>query len=141
VPEVMSANEVLKQFTNMHRSVAVVVDEYGGTAGMVTIEDVIEEIFGEIQDEHDSPEETEKKISDNEFIFSGRLEIDYINKKYQLNIPEHEAYETLAGFIFHNHENIPEPNEEVMIPPYSIIVQKVKHNRIEQVRLKVVPEE
>ncbi len=141
VPEVMSANEVLKQFTNMHRSVAVVVDEYGGTAGMVTIEDVMEEIFGEIQDEHDTPEEIEKKISDTEYLFSGRLEIDYLNKKYELNIPENENYETLGGFIFHHHENIPEPNEEVIIPPYSIIVLKVKHNRIEQIRLKVNPEE
>ncbi len=137
VPEVMSANEVLKQFTSMHRSVAVIVDEYGGTAGMVTIEDVIEEIFGEIHDEHDVPDETEKKIGENEYLFSGRLEIDYLNKKYELNIPEHEDYETLGGFIFQHHENIPEPNEEVIIPPFKIIVQKVKHNRIEQVRLKV----
>ncbi len=137
VPEVMSANEVLKQFTNMHRSVAVVVDEFGGTAGMVTIEDVMEEIFGEIQDEHDIPEEIEKKLSENEFLFSGRLEIDYINKKYELNIPEHEAYETLGGFILHYHENIPETNEEVVIPPYIIVVQKVRNNRIVQVKLKV----
>jgi putative hemolysin len=137
VPEVMSANEVLKQFTNMHRSVAVVVDEFGGTAGMVTIEDLIEEIFGEIHDEHDVPDETEKKINDCEYLFSGRLEIDYLNKKYNLNIPEHEEFETLGGFIFHHHENIPEPNEEIFIPPFKIIVLKVKHNRIEQVRLKV----
>jgi CBS domain containing-hemolysin-like protein len=140
VPEVMSANEVLKQFTNMHRSVAVIVDEYGGTAGMVTIEDVMEEIFGEIQDEHDSPDETEKKISDTEFVFSGRLEIDYLNKKYELNIPEHEGYETLGGFIFHHHENIPEPNEEIVIPPFTIVVQKIKQNRIEQVKFKVLQE-
>ena len=137
VPEVLSANVVLKQFTNMHRSVAVVVDEYGGTSGMVTIEDVIEEIFGEIHDEHDAPDETEKKIGENEYLLSGRLEIDYLNKKYGLNIPEHEEFETLGGFIFHHHENIPEPNEEVIIPPFTIITLKVKHNRIEQVRLKV----
>ena len=137
VPEVLSANEVLKQFTNMHRSVAVIVDEYGGTAGMVTIEDVIEEIFGEIHDEHDVPDETEKKIGENEYLFSGRLEIDYLNKKYELNIPEHEDYETLGGFIFQHHENIPETNEEVIIPPFKIIVLKIKHNRIEQVRFKV----
>ncbi len=141
VPEVMSANEVLKQFTNMHRSVAIVVDEFGGTAGMVTIEDVMEEIFGEIQDEHDTPDETEKMISETEFIFSGRLEIDYLNDKYNLNIPEHEGYETLAGFIFFHHENIPEPNEEVLIPPYSFVIQKVKNNRIEQVRMRILPEE
>jgi CBS domain containing-hemolysin-like protein len=137
VPEVMSANEVLKQFTNMHRSVAVVVDEFGGTAGMVTIEDVIEEIFGEIQDEHDTPDEIEKKIGENEYLLSGRLEIDYLNKKYDLNIPELEEYETLGGFIFYHHENIPLQNEEIVIPPFTITVFKVKQNRIEQVKLKV----
>ncbi|MBL0104738.1 MAG: HlyC/CorC family transporter [Bacteroidetes bacterium] len=141
VPEVMSANELLKQFTNQHRSVAVTVDEYGGTSGMVTIEDLIEEIFGEIQDEHDVPEETEKKISENEFLFSGRLEIDYLNKKYNLNIPEHESYETLGGFIFHQHENIPIQGEEIVIPPFTIVAQRVKNNRIEQVRLKVKADE
>jgi len=140
VPEVMSANEVLKQFTNMHRSVAVVVDEFGGTAGMVTIEDLIEEIFGEIQDEHDVPEEIEKMVAENEYIFSARLEIDYLNKKYDLNIPEDEEYETLGGFILHHHENIPEQNEEVVIPPFTIIVLKVSNNRIDQVRLKIAIE-
>lgn len=141
VPEVMSANELLKQFTNQHRSVAVVVDEFGGTSGMVTVEDVIEEIFGEIQDEHDVPEEIEKKISDNEYLLSGRLEIDYLNKKYELGIAEHEEYETLSGFIFHNHENIPEAGEKLSIPPFTITIIKVKNNRIEQVRLKVKSEE
>ncbi len=137
VPEVMNANDLLKQFTNQHRSVAIVVDEYGGTSGMVTIEDVIEEIFGEIQDEHDATEETEKKVTENEYLFSGRLEIDYLNKKYNLSIPESEEYETLGGFIFHYHENIPEQNEEIIIPPFTIIVQKVRNNRIEQVRVKI----
>lgn len=137
VPEVMNANDLLKQFTNQHRSVAIVVDEYGGTSGMVTIEDIIEEIFGEIQDEHDVPEETEKQLSDTEYLFSGRLEIDYLNKKYNLSIPESEEYETLGGFIFQHHESIPEQNEEILIPPFVIVVQKVKNNRIEQVRFKV----
>ena len=140
VPEVMNANDLLKQFTNQHRSVAIVVDEYGGTSGMVTIEDIIEEIFGEIQDEHDVPEETEKKLSDTEYLFSGRLEIDYLNKKYDLNIPESEEYETLGGFIFQHHENIPEQNEEIIIPPFTIVALKVKNNRIEQVRIKVTDE-
>lgn len=137
VPEVMNAHEVLKQLTDMHRSVAVIVDEFGGTAGMVTIEDVIEEIFGEIQDEHDTPDETEKKIGENEYLFSGRLEIDYLNKKFELNLPEHEAYETLGGFIIHHHENIPEENEEIVIPPFTIVVQKIINNRIEMVKLKI----
>ncbi len=137
VPEAMNANGLLKQFTDQHKSVAIVVDEFGGTAGIVTIEDLIEEIFGEIQDEHDVPEETEKQISESEFYFSGRIEIDYINEKYHLNIPEDEAYETLGGFIFYHHENIPVPGEEIIIPPFNIIIKKVKNNRIELVRLQV----
>lgn len=137
VPEAMNANDLLKQFTNQHRSVAVVVDEFGGTSGMVTLEDIMEEIFGDIQDEHDVPEESEKKLSENEFLFSGRLEIDYLNKKFNLGIPEQDAYETLGGFIFHHHENVPEPDEEIVIPPFTITAIKVNNNRIEQVRLKV----
>jgi len=138
VPEVMAADELLKQFTNQHRSVAIVVDEFGGTAGLITLEDLIEEIFGEIQDEHDVPAGTEKKIGEDEYIFSGRLEIDYLNKKYDLDIPVHEEYETLGGFILHQHENIPETGEEIMIPPYAITVVRMKNNKIEQVRLKIV---
>jgi len=137
VPEVLPANELLTLFTNQHKSIALVVDEFGGTSGMVTIEDVIEEIFGEIQDEHDVPDQTEKQLNENEFIFSGRNEIDALNKKYNLNIPVHETYETLAGFIFHHHENIPEQNEEITIPPFRITVLQVKDNRIEQVRLEI----
>ena len=137
VPEVMPANELLTLFTHQHKSIALVVDEFGGTSGMVTIEDVIEEIFGEIQDEHDVTDQDEKQISEHEFVFSGRLEIDVLNKKYHLEIPEDENYETLAGFIFHHHENIPEPKEEIIIPPFNITVLQVKNNRIEQVRLKV----
>ncbi len=137
VPEVMQANELLTLFTNQHKSIALVVDEFGGTSGMVTIEDVIEEIFGEIQDEHDVPDQMDKQVAENEFIFSGRLEIDLLNKKYHLHIPEHESYETLAGFIFHHHENIPEPHEEILIQPFIITILQVKDNRIEQVRMKV----
>ncbi len=135
-PETMSAQELLSHFTREHRSVAVVVDEHGVTSGMVTVEDVIEEIFGEIQDEHDVQEFVEKKISSNEYIFSGRLEVDYLNEKYNLGIPEGE-YETLAGFIFHYHENIPEVNESITAENFSIKILVVKSNRIEQVKLKV----
>jgi len=135
-PETMSAQDLLKHFTQEHRSVAVVVDEHGTTSGMITVEDVIEEIFGEIQDEHDVQELTENKISEHEFILSGRLEIDYLNEKYNLKIP-HGDYETLAGFIFHYHESIPEPNEIITIPPFVIKVQTLKGNRIEQIRLRI----
>ena len=137
VPEVMAANELLQLFIDQHRTIAVVVDEFGGSSGVVTMEDVMEEIFGEIQDEHDVTETTEKKISDTEYIFSGRLEIDTINRKYDLDIPEGEGFETLAGFIFHHHENIPTPNEEIVIPPFTFTIMYVKDNRIELVRLKV----
>lgn len=135
-PETMSAQDLLRHFTQEHRSVAVVVDEHGTTSGMVTVEDVIEEIFGEIQDEHDIEELVEGKINENEYVFSGRLEIDYLNEKYDLNIPPGD-YETLAGFIFYHHESIPEPNEIITIPPFLIKVQTIKGNRIEQVRVKV----
>jgi putative hemolysin len=137
VPEAMSANELLKQFTNQHRSVAVIVDEFGGTSGMATLEDIMEEIFGDIQDEHDVPEEVEKKTGENEYLLSGRLEIDYLNKKYDLNLPEHESYETLGGFILHHHENVPEPGEKVVIPPFTITAVKVSSSRIEHVRVKI----
>ena len=137
VPEVMAANELLQLFIEQHRTIAVVVDEFGGTSGVVTMEDVMEEIIGDIQDEHDVTETTEKKISPTEFIFSGRLEIDMLNKKYELNIPKTEGYETLAGFIFHQHENIPKPNEMIIIPPYTFIIMYMKDNRIELVRMKI----
>jgi len=137
MPEVMAANELLQLFIEQHRTIAVVVDEFGGTSGVVTMEDVMEEIFGEIQDEHDVTDTTEKKISDTEFIFSGRLEIDMLNKKYDLDIPVGEGYETLAGFIFHHHENIPTPNEVIVVPPYTFTIMYVKDNRIELVRLKI----
>ncbi|HKR04889.1 MAG TPA: hemolysin family protein [Bacteroidia bacterium] len=135
-PETMTAQGLLKHFTQEHRSVAVVVDEHGITSGMITVEDVIEEIFGEIQDEHDTEDLVENKISDHEYLFSGRLEIDYLNEKYNLKIPA-GGYETLAGFIFYYHESIPEPTEVITIPPFVIKVQTLKGNRIEQVRFKI----
>ena len=136
-PETLPARELLTHLTANHRSVAFVVDEYGTTSGMVTIEDIIEEIFGEINDEHDIEDLVEGKIANDEYVFAGRLEIDYINNKYHLNIPEHEEYTTLAGFIFHNHEDIPVAKEQISIPPFLITVQVVNGNRIEQVKLKL----
>jgi putative hemolysin len=135
VPETMPAREMMTLLTQQRKSVAVVVDEHGNTSGMVTIEDIMEEIFGEIEDEHDTEELVEKKINNNEFLFSGRLEIDYINNSYHLDIPEGE-YSTLAGFIIHHHESIPSKNEVVTIPPFAITIEDIKNNRIEQVLLK-----
>ena len=107
VPETMTANKLLEVFTQEHRSIALVVDEFGGTAGIVTMEDILEEIFGEIDDEHDVSDLIEKQVSETEFVFSGRVEIDYINEKYGLRLPESDNFETLAGFILHHNESIP----------------------------------
>jgi putative hemolysin len=137
VPEVMAASELLSLFIKERKSIAVVVDEFGGTSGVVTIEDVMEEIFGEIQDEHDEQEFADKKVGENEYIFSGRVEIDALNKKYGLNIPESQEYETLTGFILHHHENIPEPNEKIAIPPFTFTVMFVQGTSVGMVRMKV----
>ncbi|PLX08879.1 MAG: hemolysin [Marinilabiliales bacterium] len=137
VPETMPANRLLSQFIREHKSIALVVDEFGGTSGIVTIEDIIEEIFGEITDEHDTVEFVEKQLSENEFLFSGRLEIDTINEKYDLSIPESDEYETLAGYILFNYENIPQANEQIDIDQYSIRVLKVTNTKIELIRITV----
>lgn len=135
VPETMPARELLTLFMQQHRSVAQVVDEHGLTAGMVTIEDVMEEIFGEIDDEHDTEEMIEKKISDSEYIFSGRLEVDYLNNEYSLHIPYSQEYETLGGYIFHHHQSIPAIKEDIVIPPFRFTVLSLKGNRIDQVKM------
>ena len=138
VPETMLANDVLSMFFRQHKSIAIVVDEFGGTAGIVTMEDIMEEIFGEIEDEYDEDEFTEKQISDHEFILSGRLEIDYLNEKYDLDFPQSDDYETIAGFIINNHESIPELREDISIGKFSFTILQASENRIEQVRLKII---
>jgi CBS domain containing-hemolysin-like protein len=138
-PETMPAKELLNEFIKNHKSIAIVVDEFGGTSGMVTMEDIIEEIFGEIEDEYDTDSGKEEKLSDNQFLFSTRLEIDYSNEKYDLNIPESEEYETLAGFILHHHESIPNEKELIEIPPFIFEVTKASDNRLEEVKLTVLP--
>jgi CBS domain containing-hemolysin-like protein len=137
VPESMAAPELLTMLTRQHKSIAIVVDEFGGTSGLVTLEDVMEEIFGEIHDEHDMLEFVEKKFSDTEFAFSGRLEIDYLNSKYNLGIPESDAYETLGGFILYHYENIPEANNQIVIPPFIFSIMKMDSTRIALVRMKL----
>ena len=124
----------------MKRSVAVVVDEFGGTSGMVTMEDVIEEIFGEIVDEHDLGDITHHKISEKEFEFSGRVEIDLINEKYRLNIPEKEEYETLGGMIIHHTQNIPKKGDFISIGQFEILIKEVSDTRIEWLKLVVISE-
>ncbi len=137
VPETMLANDVLSMFFKQHKSIAIVVDEFGGTAGIVTMEDIMEEIFGEIEDEYDEDGFTEKQVSDNEFILSGRLEIDFLNEKYDLGFPQSDDYETVAGFIISTHESIPALREEISIGKFSFTILQASENRIEQVRLKI----
>ncbi len=140
-PETMPARDVLNDFIKNHKSIAIVVDEFGGTSGIVTLEDIIEEILGEIEDEYDITDEVEKKVNDNEYIFSTRLEIDYLNKKYNFNIPEKEDYETLAGFILYNHGSIPSEGDLIEIPPYKFEILKAHGNRIEEVKMIYLKEE
>ena len=139
VPESMMINDVLNGLIKKRKSIAVVVDEYGGTSGIITVEDVVEELFGEIEDEHDTQVFLEEMISEDEFHFSARLEIDYLNEEYNLNIPKEEAYETLGGFIINQTENIPEQNEELVIGVFNIKILKVSSSKIDSVHLKILP--
>lgn len=135
VPEVMTANDVLKKTIKERRSVAVVVDEFGGTSGILTIEDIIEEIFGEIEDEHDKEELIEKQFDDTTYQFSARLEIDYINEHYKLGLPESDEYETLGGLIINLHESIPEKDEIITYDDYIFTVNSVSENKIELITI------
>lgn len=135
VPEAIPGKELLEMFTKQSGNVAVVVDEYGGTAGMITIEDVIEEIFGEIEDEHDKEDWTEQVISDTEWVFSGRADIDYINDTYHLGLPESEDYDTLGGLIIHELESIPEKDTLLEVNDFTFTIQEVSDRRIELVRI------
>jgi putative hemolysin len=137
VPETMSAIDLLSKFNKERRSIAWVVDEFGGTAGIVTIEDVLEEIFGEIKDEHDEEEFVEKQIAEKEYIFSGRLELDFLNEKYGFDFPEDES-ETLSGYIINHHEKIPRLKERIIIDDYEFDVLNVTETRIEMVKMKVL---
>lgn len=138
IPETLPAQNLLYEFIQQRKSIARVVDEFGGTAGIITLEDILEEIFGEIQDEHDVDEFVEQQLSNNEYIFSARIEIDYINEKYELNIPEGE-YETLGGFIMSETENIPNNNELIEIAPFSCLILLASDHKIETVKL-IVPD-
>lgn len=137
VPESMSATDLINKFSRERKSIAWVVDEFGGTAGIVTMEDLLEEIFGEIRDEYDTEEFEERKLSNDEFIFSGRLELDYINRKYNLDLPENES-ETLSGYIINQHETIPHLKDRIIIGDYEFEILNVSDTRIEEVRVKVL---
>lgn len=138
VPETMLASKLLSIFTQKRKSIAVVVDEFGGTSGLITTEDVLEEIFGDIEDEHDTDELTTKKIKDNEWILSGRHDIESLNEKYHFNLPENDEYDTLAGLIIYYHENIPKINTIIVIKNFEFRVLKATEIRIELVLLKIL---
>jgi CBS domain containing-hemolysin-like protein len=135
--ETMPANELLNLFTRTHKSIALVVDELGVTAGVVTIEDIMEEIFGEIEDEHDVEQLTEKQLTENTFLLSARLEVDYLNNKYELDIPEGE-YHTLGGYIFAVHENIPTRGEIIDLGRFRFTIISITNTRINEVKLELV---
>jgi CBS domain containing-hemolysin-like protein len=133
----MSVTDLISKFTAERKSIAWVVDERGGTEGIVTMEDLLEEIFGEIHDEYDSEEFVEKRLSENEYIFSGRLELDYISEKYDLSFPENES-ETLSGYIISVHETIPRQKERIIVDDYEFDILSVSDTRIEMVKLKLL---
>ncbi len=134
VPENMAAQKLMKLFMLQRKSIAVVVDEFGGTAGIITLEDIMEEIFGEIEDEHDIRDYVAQQTGESEFLFSGRLEVHTANSKFNLEIPESDAYETIAGFILHNHQHFPKLNEVIRINEFTVKCVKVTNNRIEMVK-------
>ena len=138
IPESMSATDLMNKFSKERKSIAWVVDEFGGTAGIVTMEDLLEEIFGDIKDEHDTEEFVEKQLAINEFIFSGRLELDYITEKYDLEFPDSNETETLSGFIIQNRDEIPRQKENFTVGNYQFDILNVSDTRIETVKLKVL---
>jgi CBS domain containing-hemolysin-like protein len=137
VPEAMSAVDLMNRFTKDRKSIAWVIDEFGGTAGIVTMEDVLEEIFGDINDEYDVQEHVEKQIADNEYIFSGRLELDYLNEKYDFTFPT-DGSETLSGYIIASHETIPKIKDRIIIDHYEFDILLMSDTRIETVKMKVL---
>ena len=136
-PENMSASKLLRNMLDQKKSMAVVVDEFGGTAGIVTVEDLVEEIFGDIEDEHDPASLVSKKISDDEYIFSGRMEIDKINEQFDLRIPESDEYVTISGFILNRYQNFPKVNETLEIDRFTVKILKVTPAKIELVSIRL----
>ncbi|MDF1574998.1 MAG: hemolysin family protein [Bacteroidales bacterium] len=138
VPETLPVNKLLTRFIKEGKSIALVVDEFGGTSGLITTEDIIEEIFGEIEDEHDTIDLVEKELGNNHLLLSGRHEIDYLNEKYFLGIPVSDEYDTLAGYIIYHLESIPEKETALQVDNFLITITDVSSNRIEEAELKVI---
>jgi CBS domain containing-hemolysin-like protein len=139
IPETILIKDVLEILTKKRRSIAIVLDEYGGTSGMITVEDIVEELFGEIEDEHDSEEElVENKVDDYNYIFSTRLDVQYINETYKLNIPESDSYETLGGFIVDFSKEIPQKGAQITIGNFVFIIEEATNKKIELVKMTVL---
>lgn len=141
VPETVLIKDVLSVLTKKRKSIAVILDEYGGTSGIMTVEDIVEELFGEIEDEHDSVDLIEEKLEDHLFKFSARLEVDYLNETYRINLPESENYETLGGLIVHHTEEIPKQNDMVKIDTFQFTILEVSNTKIDMIELKVLDED
>jgi CBS domain containing-hemolysin-like protein len=137
VPETMNANKLMKLFMQQKRSLAVVVDEFGGTSGIVALEDLVEQIFGEIEDEHDTTSYVAKQTGDNEYVFSGRLDIEKANEMFSLNLPESDDYQTIGGLILHQHQSIPKAHDIITLEHFQFKIIKVTSTKIELVKLKV----
>ncbi|MGA9591295.1 MAG: hemolysin family protein [Salegentibacter sp.] len=139
VPETMWVKDVLSVLIKKRKSIAVVIDEYGGTSGMMTVEDIVEELFGEIEDEHDSAVLIEEKLGENHYRFSARLEVDYLNETYKFDLPEEENYETLGGFIVHHTEEIPQQGEVLRVEDFQFTILEVTNTKIDLVELEIKP--
>ena len=137
VPETMSAHKLMKLFMQQKRSLAIVVDEFGGTAGIVALEDLVEEILGDIEDEHDTNSTIAKAIGENEYILSGRLEIEKANEEFGLNLPEKDDYQTIGGLILHEYQSFPKTHETITVGNFQFKIIKVTATKIELVKLKV----
>jgi CBS domain containing-hemolysin-like protein len=138
VPETMPAQELMNSLIKRHGWIAVVIDEFGGTAGVISLEDILEEIFGEIEDEHDTPESVEKLVGQKEWVFSCWLEVDYLNERYDLGIPESQEYDTLAGYIIFNYEDIPPQGEVIVTGRHEVKVLRRSSSRIELARVRII---
>lgn len=141
VPETVLIKDVLSVLIKKHKSIAVVLDEYGGTSGIMTVEDIVEELFGEIEDEHDTVDLLEEQLDENNFKFSARLEVDYVNETYKINLPEGENYETLGGLIVNHTEEIPAQNDVVVIDMFQFTILEVSNTKIDMVELKLLKED
>ena len=142
IPETIFIKDALNVLTKKRKSIAVVLDEYGGTSGIITIEDIIEELFGEIEDEHDGDEKlVEKQLSENTYIFSARLDVEYLNQEYKLDIPENDSYETLGGFIVNTSKEIPQKGNEIRVNHFHFVIEEATNTKIEVVKMTIFSQE